>query len=342
MNIFKNLVHLILILLTASSCCNHRCRPGAHPEPPPTFCVPKDIRVALVLGSGGVRGMAHVGVLEELEAAGIPIDIIIGCSAGSFVGALYADNPCAADIKKIVWRLSTNSLLDFNIFNCRYGLFQNKPVLRTFDKYLEAENFDQLKIPLVVVATDLYSGELIPIGSGDLVKSVCASCSIPFIFEPCKHLGRVLIDGGTINPVPVMLARDLGAEVIIAVDLCELLPKTFPNNLFGVMTRAAEIAFMWQNEICTRRADVIIRPKTCDVGTFDESKKGLLYEAGKKAAREQMPKILELIKGFERKGPCKEWKRVEMKCYIPQICKEEEEEEEEQKREAEEVFTALP
>lgn len=295
--------------------------PPEAPQPPPVFFVPQDIHVALVLGSGGVRGMAHVGVLEELEAAGIPIDIIIGCSAGSFVGALYADNPHVADIKNIVSKLNKNTLLDFDILNCRYGLSQNKPMLKTFDKYLNAQTFAELQIPLVVVAADLHTGELVPIGSGDLVKAVCASCSIPFVYVPCEHLGRVLVDGGTINPVPVALAKDLNAQIVIAVDLCELLPKTTPTNLFGIAKRSAEIAFLWQNEICTQHADVIIRPKTSDVGTFDESKLEFLYEAGKRAAREQIPKIKELVNA-QRAKESLDWKRVQLDCYIPQICRE--------------------
>jgi NTE family protein len=188
------------------------------------------------------------------------------------------------------------------------------------EKQLSCKQFRDLKIPLVVVASDLYTGELIPMGAGNLVKSVQASCSIPFVFTPCKYMGRILVDGGVINPVPARVAKDLGADVIIAVDLCELLPKTCPSNLFEIASRSAEIAFMWQNQVCTRYADVVIRPKTCGIGTFNDNMKWVLYEAGKRAAREQLPKIKKMI--AERcHNACqqKKWKLVHLPPYTPQI-----------------------
>lgn len=286
---------LVLIVVFLVGCCPHQYEPSPIPDPLEPFCVPEKIRVAIVLGSGGVRGMAHIGVLEVLEEAGVPVDLIVGCSAGSIVGALYADNPCVSAIKGAVWKVRSDTLFEMNLLECRYGLCQGKSLNRVLDRYLGADTFADLKIPLVVVTADLYTGELIPIGAGDLVNAVQASCSIPFVFVPCEVGGRICVDGGTINPVPVQVARDLGAEIIIAVDLCELLPKTFPTNLFGVAKRSAEIAFMWQNETCTRKADVVIRPKTSGVGCFNDKAKGLIYEAGKRAAREQLPLIQELL-----------------------------------------------
>lgn len=191
---------------------------------------------------------------------------------------------------------------------------------RILKQHLCAQTFEELQVPLIIVATDLYSGELVPIGGGNLIKAVQASCSIPFLYVPCEHMGRILVDGGTINPVPVKVARDLGAEVIIAVDLCELLPKTFPTNLFEVATRSAEIAFMWQNERCTHHANVIIRPKTCGVGTFNEKMKPEICEAGRRAAREHIPEIKALLALYPPLEPCHDsWNHVNLECYTPQI-----------------------
>jgi NTE family protein len=297
----------------------HRLIPPEHPDPLPCFFVPEKIRVALVLGSGGVRGMAHVGVIEELVSAGIPIDLIVGCSAGSIVGALYADNPDTDALRASVLRLRTESLLDFEICQCRYGLSQPRSMQKVLDDDLCAENFDELQIPLVIVASDLHSGELVPMGSGDLVKAIEASCSIPFVFVPCQHQGRILVDGGVINPVPARVARDLGAELVIAVDLGELLPRTFPSNLFQVATRSAEIAFMWQNEICTRTADIVIRPKTCGVGAFNDKEKWKIYWAGRRAANEQIPYILECLQRTTSDQGLINWRLIEPRCYTPQI-----------------------
>lgn len=311
---------IIIFLILSGCCCPKQYIPECDPDPLPSFFVPERIRVALVLGSGGVRGMAHVGVIEELVNAGIPIDLIVGCSAGSIVGALYADCPSVAHIKQAVWGMRSDSIFDINFLTCRYGLSQADCMVKVLDDYLEAESFEELKIPLVVVATDLYSGELVPMGKGDLVQCVRASCSIPFFFVPCDYGGRILVDGGVINPVPVCIARDLGAEVVIAVDLCELLPKTFPKNLFQVADRSAEIAFMWQNQICTRRADFVIRPKTCGIGAFNDDMKQELYLAGKEAASQIMPAIIEKIDPLRRLGKeeCKA-RLVNLDPYIPDI-----------------------
>ena len=316
-------IPFFIILAIALGCCPYCYIPEENPDLIPAYVIPKNIRVALVLGSGGVRGMAHVGVLEVLEEAGIPIDLIVGSSAGSIVGALYADNPCAEEIRHAVWGIKTQSLVDIDFWHCRYGLSQGRTMRKVLDKHLKAKTFEELKIPLVVVTTDLYSGELVPIGSGNLIKAVQASSSIPFIFVPCDHMGRILVDGGIINPVPVKVARDLGASVVIAVDLSELLHKTFPTNLFQIATRSAEIAFMWQNEACTRNADVVIRPKTCGVGTFNDKMKWEIYQAGKQAAKECLPKILEAlathISEEEKNQKGKTWQLTKTDCYSPQI-----------------------
>ncbi|KIC74861.1 putative NTE family protein YlbK [Neochlamydia sp. EPS4] len=322
---FFTALMFLLLLFSVSGCrYSHRLVPTVNPPSVPSFYVPKKIRVALVLGSGGVRGMAHVGVIEELEAAGISVDLIVGCSAGSIVGALYADNPCAKYIKEAVWNLKAASLLDFDLWQCRYGLCQGRSLSKVLNKYLKSETFEELKIPLVIVASDLNSGELIPIGSGDVEKAVQASCSIPFIFVPQEHLGRILVDGGVVNPVPVEVAFDIGAELIIAVDLCELLPRTFPTNLFEVATRSAEIAFMWQNETCCHHADVIIRPKTCDIGTFSDHLRDQIYEAGRRAAREKIPDILKKLDALKANSindslEEDDWCLYSPQCYTPQI-----------------------
>ena len=294
----KNYLKFLILLglcLIISGCCPYYYLPIINPPTLPAFKVPPKIRVALVLGSGGVRGMVHVGAIEEFEKAGIKFDLIVGCSAGSIVGALYADCPNADWVKNAVCKLKTHSILDIDIWRCRFGLSQGRAMRRVLNNNLSARTFDQLQIPLVVVATDLNSGELIPIGSGDLVKAVQASAAIPLIFVPIEMHGRTLVDGGVVNPVPVCVARDLGADVVIAVDLRELLPKTFPTNLFGIANRSTEIAFLWQNEVCCRQADVVIRPTLCDVGTFNARQMSALYEAGKIAARDAIPKIKEIL-----------------------------------------------
>ncbi|MCB1114524.1 MAG: patatin-like phospholipase family protein [Chlamydiia bacterium] len=312
----RNLKPLILSLAILASCSSPLIYdPCADPCPPEPIELPEKIRVALVLGSGGVKGMAHVGVLEEFEKEGIEVDLVVGCSAGSLVGALWCDHPCVECLKMAVGEMKRGHLLDINLCASRYGLSQGVNMKAVLCHHLSTRDFAELKIPLILVATDLYKGELVPIGSGDLIGAVQASCAVPFFYAPVCFQDRVLIDGGVINPVPVCVAQDLGADMIIAVDLCELLPMTFPKNLFGVAKRSAEIAFYWQNSVCLKGADVVIKPKICNVGLFDESMKDALYQAGKEAAQEAMPKIKELIRQKNFEGCQGERRLVQLPSY---------------------------
>lgn len=315
-NLITNLFAALILLCACT--CPHKFAPSPCPAPPDCVCVPEKIRVALVLGSGGVRGMAHVGVLEVLEEEGIKFDLLVGCSAGSIVGALYADNPNACAIRDAICHLRRDNIFDLNLWECRFGLSQGRSLHRMLKRSLHTCCFEDLKIPLVVVAADLHTGELVPLGCGNIHRAVQASCSIPFIFVPIDYNGRVLVDGGIINPVPINVARDLGAEVVIAVDLGELLPHTFPTNLFGVAKRSAEIQYLWQSYFCTCDADVRIQPKMCEVGTFNDKCKQQLYEAGKAAAREALPRIrAALAKASKEDSSCLSKHIVQLKCYQP-------------------------
>lgn len=266
-------------------------------DPPPIPECPKPacVRVALVLGGGGARGMAHVGVLEEFERAGIPIDIIVGCSAGSIVGALYADHPHACYVKHVLEPLRKWDILDIKLFSARYGLVQGQSLRKFLKRSLHCRNFDELQIPLYVVATDIYAGKLVPISTGPIIPAVHASAAVPFVFAPVLLYGRVLVDGGVADPIPVSIARKLDADVVVAVDLSELLPKSCPTNLFGVASRSAEIKFLLQSESCVRDADIIIRPELGEIGMFDDDSNEASYQAGRKAAHEAIPRIIKAL-----------------------------------------------
>lgn len=291
-------VHFIisLLLILTASACQTKYVKSDPPEPLPVYHPPKTpVRLALVLGGGGARGLAHVGVLEEFERADIPIDLIVGCSSGSIVGALYANHPHAYYIKTLVEKLKRNDLIDINLLDMRYGLTQGKSLKKFLCKYLENKEFNQLHIPLIVVATDLLEGELVCLGGGPIIPAVHASSAYPLYFTPVEIYGRVLVDGGVVDPVPVEIARQNNAQIIVAVDLSELLPMTSPTNLFGVAKRCAEIKFLKQSESCLRGADFIIRPEIRHIGTFDDKCNQAIYEAGRLAARQAIPQILEAL-----------------------------------------------
>lgn len=252
-------------------------------------------RVALVLGSGGSRGLAHVGVIEELEHAGVPIDVIIGTSAGALVGAIYADCLCAEQLKKTLYTLKSGDVIDYNLWNSRYGLVTGFRLRQFLAKRLQARTFEQLKIPLIVVATDIHSGELVRLGSSHLIPALHASCAIPGVFRPVRLYGHYLVDGGVLEPVPVETAIEYGADIIIAVDICEKLSDAFPTNLFGVMKRGFEICFKKLSNYSTQHADIVIQPELKNIGTFNDKTNPYVYEAGRKAAREALPAIIEAL-----------------------------------------------
>jgi NTE family protein len=290
-----------LILLSFPGCHKSHYQFDQLPDKIPDVVFEKrEIGVALVLGGGGARGMFHVGVIEVLQEAKIPIDLIVGCSAGAVVGALYADNPCGIHLKYCLIALRRKDLLEFSVFSCRYGLCKGKALKQFLHNNLSVKNFEELKIPFIAVSTDLRAGEVINLGCGPIIPAVHASCAVPFFFEPVKLYGRILVDGGVLDPNPVASAKLFSPKMIIAVDLAELLPVTHPTTLFGIATRSAEIIHLKQSRSCLAGANVIIRPSLKPIGMFDDSHTYALYIEGKRAATE----VLSEIQDFYEKHVC--------------------------------------
>ncbi len=176
--------------------------------------------VGLVLGSGSSRGWAHIGAIEALEDENIPIDLIVGCSVGAYVGAIYASGSLKS-LKDFVLRMDGKKVFSyFDIVFPRSGLLNGTKRLRElFSMHTDVQNFSELKIPLITVATDLETGQKVVINSGSILDALRASMSIPGLFAPAKLKNRWLVDGGLLEPVPVSVARAMGADIVIAVDL---------------------------------------------------------------------------------------------------------------------------
>lgn len=176
--------------------------------------------VCLVLGSGSSRGWAHIGVIEALEEGSIPIDYIVGCSVGSYVGAIYAAGGIRT-LKTFVLGMNGKKVFSyFDIVFPRSGLFDGtKKVKQLFSMHTDVTDFSELKIPLMMVATDLETGGKVVLKSGSLFDALRATMSIPGLFAPAGIKDRWLVDGGLVDPVPVGVARAIEADVVIAVDL---------------------------------------------------------------------------------------------------------------------------
>jgi NTE family protein len=256
----------------------------------PVFEAKKPVKIALVLGGGGSKGMAHLGAVQELEAAGIRPDLIIGCSAGSIMGALYADNPEFKGIEKSLLKLTRSDLLDTTFFS-RLGFVQGKALQNFLNKNLRSKTFEELKIPLIVVATDLFTGETIELLQNDLPSAIGASCAVPGLFHPVFLYDRYLIDGGASSPVPVEIAKKYGAEVIIAIDVSGKLPSSKPSHFFGIAKRGMEIVYWKLVERSLAQADIAIQMEFQDVDVFSDDQNQMMYEHGRQRVLAMLPEI---------------------------------------------------
>jgi NTE family protein len=281
--------------------CNPICQHPVGQCKIPVFDSSKPIKIALVLGGGGSKGLAHLGAIKELEAAGFRPDLIIGCSVGSIVGALYADNPELTGFEESFLKLTRAELLDTTWFS-RSGLVEGKALQNFLKKHLRSKTFNELKIPFIAIATDLFTGETIELSQDELPIAIGASCAYPGVFHPVFLHDRYLIDGGASSPVPVEIAKKYGAELIIAIDVSEKLPTTKPAHYFGIAKRGLEIIYRKLVERSIAEADVSIRMEFQDIGMFSDHLNREMYEHGRQKVLSMLPEIKRKINPTPNNG----------------------------------------
>lgn len=204
----------------------------------------KKKKIGLALCSGGIRGFAHIGVLEELEKAGIMPDYIAGTSMGAIIGALYSSGIPIEKIKKIA--LSEEWSYHFNFARPEKGLIESKKLQEYFRKIIGNKKFSDLKIPLNIIATNINTGKEVVLKNGDVAKATYASMAIPGIFEPLDYRQMKLVDGGLTKPLPINEVKNMGAEIIIAIDL-SMQPSEFSmhkNKIYGIDSHSAFLRHM--------------------------------------------------------------------------------------------------
>ncbi|OLN33335.1 patatin-like phospholipase family protein [Desulfosporosinus metallidurans] len=229
----------------------------------------------LVLGAGGARGFAHLGVLQVLEEEKIGMDIVVGCSAGAIFGALW----CAGlDLYRIERLLTypgfAKKLLDPAV--SKEGLVKGDKILEVLRLLTRDMSFENLKIPLAIVATDIESGELVVFSEGSVAQAVRASISIPGFFKPYRYQGRLLVDGAVKNRLPVHIARNMGAEKVLAVDVKKGL-MTKLSSAMDILLQSIEIL---EDEVFRAHchgADLLIQPDIGHIGSFqfDRAEEGI-------------------------------------------------------------------
>lgn len=243
--------------------------------------------IALVLGSGGARGYAHIGVIEVLEQHGIKPDFIVGTSAGSIVGSIYASGKSPEQLRQIALNMKVGDVRDFKIG--MKGFFDGQKVEDYVNKQIDQMPLEKMKIPMYVVATELQNGEKTIFNYGNTGQAVRASVSIPSMFIPTKIKGKEYVDGGLVSPVPVNIAKELGADIVIAVDILAQPVNTETTNVWGLFNQNINIM---QNRLAAeelKNADIVIQPDLREKAhIFDVKGRQDTMQAGIDAANQRM------------------------------------------------------
>jgi NTE family protein len=256
--------------------------------------MPNRTGVGLALGGGFARGFAHLGVLQVLEENHIPVSHIAGTSVGSILGAAYASGAPLARIIETCRTLRFRDIARWRV--SRLGLASNQRLENLIERVFDSRQFEDLRIPLAVVATDLSSGEPVVFTQGNLVDAIRASCAFPGLFEPVEIGTRCLADGGLVAPVPTRAARELGAATVIGVSVgIQDGYRSAPTNIFQVVSRAVSAAQKHQLEVWERHADLVLRPDVQSMAWDDFHRAEDAIEAGAVAARRALPRIEKLL-----------------------------------------------
>lgn len=255
-------------------------------QPSPKLPAPK---IALVLGGGAVRGFAHIGVIKTLEAHGIVPDMVVGTSVGSVVGALYAGGYSGFELQKVAWQMEQENVGDWALPN--RGFVKGEMLQNFINKALQDRAIERLNKPFAAVATELQSGEITVFRRGNTGMAVRASSSIPGVFQPVSIGGKEYVDGGLVSPIPVKVARGMGADIVIAVDISSKPRYAKVNDTIDIMLQTFNIMGQTIGRYELAEADVVIRPQTGTIGATEFDQKHLAIMEGEKAALGALPLI---------------------------------------------------
>jgi NTE family protein len=251
-------------------------------------------RVGLVLGAGSSRGFAHIGVLQALDEAGVPVSIVAGSSAGSLIGAFYAAGFTPWQMQDIALKVRDIDVADLSTGN-RRGLMAGLALQRLVNSQLNQMPIERMPKRFAAVCTDLATGERVPLVSGDTGAAVAASCAIPGVFIPANHHGRELVDGGLTSPLPVAVARQMGADFVIAVDVGSKPSDNKRTGLYEIVLQSFEIMGRSLTQLESKSADLLIQPDTGRYSSTDFSARKELIEAGYIATRAVLPRLRRLL-----------------------------------------------
>ena len=271
--------------------------PAATPVATPARVL-RPPRIGLALGGGAARGFAHIGVIQVLEEAGIQVDMVAGTSAGSLIAAIYASGRSAAEMGSLAQTMDESAITDWS-FPGR-GLIRGEALARYVREQTGGKSIEQMKLPLGIVATDLDSGAAILFRRGDTGMAVRASSAVPAVFQPVKIGTREYVDGGLVSPVPVRFARQMGAELVLAVDISSPPDGNPTSDPFKILLQTFAIMGRSINVLELRDADIVIRPSLQGVASADFGARLKAVASGREAALKVLPDLRARITALSR------------------------------------------
>ncbi|HPC46833.1 MAG TPA: patatin-like phospholipase family protein [Deltaproteobacteria bacterium] len=269
--------------------------PGAETEAPP-----RPARIAVVLGAGASKGFAHIGVLKVLEAQKVPIHMVVGTSAGSLVGSLYAYGLDGFALQDMALKIEKKHVIDYTVPD--NGFIKGEKLEDFVNATVRNTPIEKLRRRFFAVATDIARGEEAVFVSGNTGKAVRASCSVPGVFQPVKMSGRTYVDGGVVSPVAVDVARRYGADVVIAVDISGGIAGEVPQGTLDTILQSVDIMYAKISEYQLKKADVVIRPDVRNIGSTEMEKRHQAILEGEKAAYVAMPQISRILDDLKKQG----------------------------------------
>lgn len=285
---------VLALLLAAATLAACQTAPTVPPVTAPPIAVPADQpasapvviptrppRIGLALGGGAARGFAHIGVIQVLEENGIKVDYVTGTSAGSLVAALYASGRNGAALAAMADQMDESAFADW-AFPGR-GLIRGEALARYVRDNTGGRTIEQMVVPLGIVATDLDTGQPILFQRGDAGTAVRASSSVPAVFTPVKIGAREYVDGGLVSPVPVRFVKQMGAELVIAVDISAIPDGAPTGDPMRMLLQTFAIMGKSINTFELREADIVLRPKLAGVSSADFSNRKRSIQAGRDA-----------------------------------------------------------
>ena len=257
-------------------------------------------RVAVVLGAGASRGFAHIGVLKILEGSKVPIHMVVGTSAGSFVGSLYAYGYSAFELQRLALGIAKSDIVDMTLPD--NGFVRGDKLEAYVNDSLKNTPLDKLKSPFFAVATNIQTGKEVVFSKGNAGQAVRSSCSIPGVFRPVQIGDAMYVDGGVVSPVGVDAALAKGADLVIAVDISADLDTRRPVGTVDTILQSVNIMYAQISAQQLTRADVVIRPRVGQIGSaaFDQRHEASLE--GEKATLEVLPQIQAALVKLRQEG----------------------------------------